>query len=262
MDNPYIPNIGEIIEIRPETKTEKTFVVAIKIDEAACGQFFELSLPGVGEAPFSISYIGDGFLEFTIRRAGRVTDAIHNLNVKDRIFLRGPYGHGFPLEKFFGKKLAVIAGGTGTAPVRAIVRRVEEGMLSVKKLKILLGFRDRENILFKEDIKRWQDAFGCLVSLDYPDKEWQGPSGFVNQHINKLALAADACAIIVGPPAMIKFVADELIEEGVKAQDIWVSFERLMHCGIGKCGRCRIESRYVCLDGPVFDYASCKDLVD
>lgn len=262
MDNPYLPKIAKVVEIRRETKTEKTFVIAFKNGKPECGQFYEFSLPGVGEAPFSVSYIGDGFIESTIRKIGRVSMAMHSLEVKDKIYLRGPYGRVFPLEDFSNKQLAVIAGGTGVAPVRAIIRKIEEGKLKVQKLKILLGFRDMENILFKDDIKRWQDLFSCRVTLDYPPEDWIGLKGFINQHIDKLRLREDAYCVVVGPSAMIKFVADELIEEGVNERRIWFSLERLMQCGIGKCGHCRIESKYVCLDGPVFDYASIKDLVD
>lgn len=263
MDNPYAPKCAKIISVRQETKTEKTFAISCEVDNGACcGQFYELSLPGVGEAPFSISYLGCGFFETTIRKIGRVSESIHALKPGDEIYLRGPYGSGFPVEKFAEKELVVIAGGTGTAPVRALIRQVEEGCLKIQKLKILLGFRDRENILFEDDIKRWQDIFFCKVTLDYPCDGWMGLKGFVNQHIDKLKVKPDGCAVVVGPPVMIKFVADELMEEGLSASHIWVSLERMMHCGIGKCGHCRIESKYVCVDGPVFDYTSVQDLTD
>lgn len=263
MNNPYKPNVGKIIEIRQETETEKTFVIELaEKKDIQCGQFFEFSLPGVGEAPFSISYIGDGFIESTIRNVGRVTEALHNLKIRDRVYLRGPYGRGFPLQEFINQELVIIAGGTGVSPARAIIRKVQEGSLKVRKLKVLFGFRDNTNILFRDEIKIWQETFLCFVSLDYPHKGWQGLSGYVNQHIDKLQLKPETSAVIVGPPVMINFVADELIEEGLKAQSIWVSFERLMQCGLGKCGHCRIESKYVCVDGPVFDYATAKDLMD
>lgn len=262
MGNPYKPRAERILEVRRETKTEKTFAIALEGGLTRCGQFYEFSLPGVGEAPFSVSYIGDGFIETTIRKAGRVSEVMHNLASKDKVFIRGPYGAGFPLEDFLGRELTVIAGGTGVAPVRAIIRKVEEGKLEVSKLKILLGFRDSENILFKDEIKRWQDKFHCRVSLDYPPDGWTGLKGFINQHVDKLKPSADSKAAVVGPQAMIRFVADELIEEGVDPGSIWVSFERLMQCGIGKCGHCRIESKYVCCDGPVFDYKTARDLID
>lgn len=262
MENPYKPRMERIIEVRRETKTEKTFAIALEGGIAKCGQFYEFSLPGIGEAPFSVSYIGDGFIETTIRKVGRVSEAMHNLAAKDEIYLRGPYGIAFPLEDFLGQELAVIAGGTGVAPVRAIIRKVEEGKLKVSKLKILLGFRDSENILFKDEIKRWQDKFLCRVSLDYPQDDWKGLKGFINQHIDKLKLSSDSKTVVVGPAAMIRFVADELIEEGIDSGSIWVSFERLMQCGIGKCGRCRIASKYVCCDGPVFDYKIARELID
>lgn len=262
MENPYKPRMGRILEVRRETKTEKTFAIALEDKLTQCGQFYEFSLPGIGEAPFSVSYIGDGFIETTIRKAGRVSEAIHNLAAKDEIYLRGPYGAGFPLEYFLGQELAVIAGGTGVAPVRAIIRKVEEGKLEVSKLKILLGFRDSENILFNDEIKRWHDKFHCRVSLDYPPDDWTGLKGFINQHIDKLKLSTGSKAAVVGPQAMIRFVAEELTEEGIDSRSIWVSFERLMQCGIGKCGHCRVESKYVCCDGPVFDYKTARGLID
>ena len=263
MDNPYLPKPAKILEIRRETKTEKTFRVSCNDgDSAQCGQFYEFSLPGSGEAPFSVSYIGDGFIETTIRNAGKLSSAMHTLKERDTVYLRGPYGQGFPLEEFSRRELAVIAGGTAAAPVRAIIRRIEESSLEVERLKILLGFRDKDNILFTDEIERWQNEFSCYVSLDYPSKDWPGLSGFVNQHISKLKLKPEARVAVVGPAVMIKFVADQLLEEVISEGNIWVSYERLMQCGIGKCGHCRIESKYVCIDGPVFNYASVKDLID
>lgn len=264
MENPYKPKAADILRIRQETKTEKTFVIALEngTPQCQCGQFYEFSLPGVGEAPFSVSYIGDGFIEMTVRKAGRVSEAMYNLEAKDKVFLRGPYGMAFPLEEFLGQELAVIAGGTGAAPVRAIIRKIEEGKLKVNKLKILLGFRDSENILFKDEIKRWQEKFSCRLSLDYPPDDWTGLKGFINQHLDKLKLSNSSKAVVVGPAAMIRFVADELMEEGLDAGSIWVSLERLMQCGIGKCGHCRIQAKYVCCDGPVFNYKTAKDLID
>ena len=201
MMNPIKPIPCEILEVKKETELEWTFKVKTDVVPNH-GQFMQLSIPKVGEAPISISAFGDGWMDFTIRAVGKVTDSIFNKKTGDTLFLRGPYGNGWPFnEQFKGKHLVFITGGTGLAPVRSML-----------------------NKCYNEDVAK--------------------------------------SVTLIGPPPMMKFTAQEAMKCGVPEEKIWVSYERKMSCAIGKCGHCRIDEVYVCLDGPVFNYTVAKDLVD
>ena len=213
MNNIIKPVACEIISIKRESVHEYTFRVATDIKPNP-GQFLQLSIPKVGEAPISVSSYGEGWMEFTIRSVGKVTDEIFEMQPGDHLFLRGPYGHGWPIEQYKGKHVVVITGGTGLAPVKS-----KDG--------------------------------------------WN--TGFVTEFVSKVPLkefGEDYEMVIVGPPPMMKFTGLEAVKCGAKEEKIWVSFERKMSCAVGKCGHCRIDEVYVCLDGPVFNYTQAKNLID
>jgi anaerobic sulfite reductase subunit B len=265
MNNPYLPSAFEILEVRKETTIDYTFKVAYDASETLIGgQFMEISVPGVGEAPISICNFGDGFLEMTIRKVGRLTDQVFELNTGDTLFMRGPYGNGFNLDNFKHKDVAFIAGGTGLAPVRKTIDYFARNSEDIKQLEVLIGFKSPSDQLFVDDIKRWQENNSVLVTVDNGDDEWTGETGLITKHITKLDLSnvSDKVAVVVGPPIMMKFTTLELIKQGFKEENIWVSFERKMSCGIGKCGHCKIDETYVCLEGPVFGYVKAKQLID
>ena len=265
MNNPIRPIPCEIIEVKHETDIEWTFRVKSDVTPNH-GQFMQLSLPKVGEAPISISAYGDGELSFTIRAVGQVTDEIFKKQPGDVLFLRGPYGNGWPFEsQFKGKNLVIVAGGTGLAPVRSMINKVHtEGC--AKSLTLIAGFKNEESIVFKDQLNEWKEdpKFTTFYTLDRDQIEgWN--VGFTTEFIKKVDYASfdgDYEMIIVGPPAMMKFCALEAKKNGVPEEKIWVSFERKMSCAVGKCGHCRIDEVYVCLDGPVFNYTQAKDLID
>lgn len=263
MTNPYLPKAYKILEVRKETEIDYTFKVAYE-GPIVGGQFMEISIPGVGEAPISICGFDDSSLEMTIRKVGRLTDQVFDLGVGDKLYMRGPYGNGFDLDIFRGKDVAFIAGGTGLAPVRKTIDYFARNKAEIDKLEVLIGFKSPADSLFDDDVARWSETSSVTVTVDQADEDWQGESGLITLHIDKLDLSkvADKVAVVVGPPIMMKFTTLELIKKGFKEENIWVSFERKMSCGIGKCGHCKIDETYVCLEGPVFNYIKAKTLID
>lgn len=262
MNNIFMPKPYKILEIVHETNLEYTFRVEVDV-KAEHGQFFQISIPKIGEAPISISAMGDNWMEFTIRKVGKVTNEIFNLSPGDKIFMRGPYGNSFPVNKYKGKDLVVIAGGTGVSPVRSLLKYFYDNSEEIKSLHFIAGFKDENSVLFKEDLNNFKTKFNTIYTLD--KKKVDGfEVGLVTEHISKIPFDTfdDYNVIVVGPPVMMHFTALELLKNGVTEDKIWVSFERKMSCGVGKCGHCKINETYVCLEGPVFNYTKAKDLLD
>lgn len=262
MNNIFMPKPYKILEIVHETNLEYTFRVEVDV-KAEHGQFFQISIPKIGEAPISISAMGDNWMEFTIRKVGKVTNEIFNLSPGDKIFMRGPYGNSFPVNKYKGKDLVVIAGGTGVSPVRSLLKYFYDNSEEIKSLHFIAGFKDENSVLFKEDLNNFKTKFNTIYTLD--KKKVDGfEVGLVTEHISKIPFDTfdDYNVIVVGPPVMMHFTALELLKNGVPEDKIWVSFERKMSCGVGKCGHCKINETYVCLEGPVFNYTKAKDLLD
>lgn len=263
MNNPMKPTPCEILDIKKESLLEYTFKVKTDI---TCnhGQFLQLSIPKVGEAPISVSAFGEGWMDFTIRSVGKVTDEIFQKKVGDTLFIRGSYGNGWPFEeKFKGKNLVIITGGTGLAPVRSMLNDCYENN-SAKSVTLIAGFRNEDGIIFKEELEKWKDKFTTYYTLDNDKKDgWY--TGFVTELVSKVdykSFGDDYEVVIVGPPPMMKFTGIAVAKCGVPEDKIWVSFERKMSCAIGKCGHCRIDEVYVCLDGPIFNYTQAKYLID
>lgn len=271
MKNNVVPQYYELIEIIQQTPIEYLFKVKYdKVSEINYGQFLQVSIPKVGEAPISVSdfNIEEGYIELLIRKVGKVTDAIFNLKLGDRIGLRGPYGNGFPFEEYEGKELIIIAGGSGVAPVRSMIQKICKNRNLVKDIELLLGFKDKEAILFKDDINKWKEEMDVVVTLDRGEEVEGNYVGVVTQHLDKLKILHNRSQIdnlnivIVGPPAMMKFTALEVKKYDIRDENIWLSFERNMSCAVGKCGHCRINETYVCLNGPIFNYKEAKSLID
>lgn len=258
---PYAFFPAKILSFRDETAIDRTFELEYT-GQIEIGQFFEVSVPGVGEAPISISEYQDGHLFMTIRRVGRVTDVIFNLEPGQNLYLRGSYGNGFITENFLGKPVSVIAGGTGLAPVRGLVERLS--LKQPESLELLVGFKSMSDRLFLDTLESWSQRFKALVTLDKDEEGWNGMSGLVTLHMDQLSFEDKHTRkyVVVGPPIMMKFVTLELLKRDVPEENIVVSFERNMSCGIGKCGHCKIDETYVCLEGPVFSYTKAKHLID
>lgn len=263
MNNCYLPVKSEIISIVKETTIDYTFRVKYDIPVSG-GQFLQVSLPGAGEAPMSVSDFDNGYVDLTIRNVGKLTSEIFRLTEGNSLYLRGPYGNGFNLSKFNSKKLIIVAGGTGLVPVKNVINTYYKNIDELKSFDMILGFKTPDDILFKSEIENWKSKINLILTVDKTRNAWNGKVGLVTKYIRDLNIIPDNeySVIVVGPPVMIKFATLELIKNGIKENQIFVSYERNMSCGVGKCGHCKIGSRYVCLDGPVFNYTEAKTLVD
>ncbi len=271
MKNEYLPYPAKIEAIQNESFDTKTFKVVFTDKKTAAefdyqaGQFAEVSLFGIGEAPISItsSPSRKGFLEFSIRDAGKVTHAIHGLKPGDILYVRGPYGNAFPFNEIKGKNIYFIAGGIGLPPLRSLINMVFDNREDFKQIKILYGAKTPDEVCFKSELEAWKEIPDTLtfLTVDNPDQSWMGSVGVVTELWKETKISPeDSIAIVCGPPIMIKFVTLKLLESGFKAEDIVMTLERYMKCGIGKCGHCNIGGKFVCIDGPVFNYAEVKEL--
>ena len=263
MENNYVPFSSEIKEIIKHTDIEYTFRMAFEGDVKP-GQFFEVSIPKYGEAPISVSGIGEGTVDLTIRKVGKVTNEVFELYEGQHFFMRGPYGNGFDVNLYKGKELVVIAGGTGVSPVRGVVDYFSKNIAELKGMTLIAGFKTPNDILFLEDFGSWKKNMNVILTVDCAEDNTSCQIGLVTQYIPKLEIKdlEKANAIVVGPPAMMRFSAQGLLDYGFKEENIWISQERKMCCGVGKCGHCKIGDVYVCLEGPVFNYTKGKTLID
>lgn len=267
-----IPKIGVITDIREETPDVKTFRVNApeggKLFEHMPGQCAMLCGPGVGEAMFSItsSPTNKEFQEFSIKKCGQLTDYLHSLNVGDEITVRGPYGNNFPVDtELKGKNLLFIAGGIGLAPLRSVINYVIDNRADYGTVDILYGSRSADDLVQLKEIKElWMKTEGVNVHLtiDREQEGWNGHVGFVPAYLKELEFSNDKTVLVCGPPIMIKFVLQALQEMNFTKEQIYTTFELRMKCGIGKCGRCNIGSKYVCKDGPVFRFDEIEKLPD
>ncbi|MCF0228137.1 MAG: anaerobic sulfite reductase subunit AsrB [Parasporobacterium sp.] len=266
MNNIVLPSPHKILKNLAETKAEHTFRVEWHGQEVKHGQFFMLSIPKVGEAPISVSGMGEGYVEFTIRKVGRLTNGIFGLDEGDTLFMRGPYGNAFPVEEFKHKTLVVVAGGTGFSPTRTTLQYFYDHPDEIESVYIIVGFKDADSVLFREDLVKFAQnpkfhTYYCLDNTEAPGFR----QGMVTKYIPEVPFESfngNYNVIIVGPPVMFRFAAEACKKGGVTDDKIWVSFERKMQCAVGKCGHCKINETYVCLEGPVFPYTKAKELLD
>ncbi len=265
-----IPKIGIITDIRQETPDVKTFRVNApeggKLFEHMPGQCAMVCVPGVGEAMFSItsSPTNKEYQEFSIKKCGVLTDCLHSLEVGDQITVRGPYGNNFPVDtELKGKNLLFVAGGIGLAPLRSVINYVIDNRADYGTVDILYGSRSADDLVQLKEIQEvWCKTEGINVHLtiDREQEGWNGHVGFVPSYLKELEFSNDKTVLVCGPPIMIKFVLQGLKEMGFENEQIYTTFELRMKCGIGKCGRCNIGSKYVCKDGPVFRYDQVEEL--
>ena len=259
MDNEYIPEFFTIEDIFEETEDTKTYTLDRKIDSSP-GQFLQVFLPVYGEAPISISSHRDEKVKLTVRSVGDVTRALGRLKKNDRIGIRGPFGLGWPIEKARGKNVVIIAGGIGLAPLRPVVKEIENNRDSYEKVILLYGARTPDLILYKKELEEWTKFIDVKITVDYFDKvcdyqckAWQGDVGVVTKLLDKSDIPLeDNYAFMCGPPIMMKYSVMRLIEMGFSVPRIYISLERHMKCGMGFCGHCQIGGKYACKDGPVF----------
>ena len=268
--NPYAPHVARLARVVPETPSIKTFCFDLKGPiEFRAGQFVQLGVPGVGEAPFtpSSSPLDPKHLEVTVLRTGTVTDRLHEMAEGDACLLRGPYGKGFPLEKLADKEVLVVGGGVGLAPLRALIYMLLSMTERLRKVVIKYGARESAELLFRRQYQDWAKApkTSLELTIDRPEPGWNGRVGVVTTLLENIGAEVDlanAYAFTCGPEIMLKFVTLRLLEKGFKPEQIYLSMNRRMSCGIGKCGRCNIGPYYLCKDGPDICYAKIKDYPD
>lgn len=263
MKNEYIPFPSQVKEIIRHTDIEYTFRMSFSGDVKP-GQFFEVSIPKFGEAPISVSGIGEDTVDLTIRKVGRVTNQIFEHYEGNSLLMRGPYGNGFDIAQFQGKEVVVIAGGTGLSPVKGIVDHFSKHPEDAVRTTLIAGFKSPQDVLFKEDFKDWEKTLNVIKTVDTAPEGYDGLTGMVTKYIPDLPLSdiPNTVFITVGPPVMIQFTIQEILKRKVPEENIWISHERKMCCGLGKCGHCKMDGTYICLDGPVFNYAKGKNLID
>ena len=267
-----IPHIGVVTDVRIDTPDVKTFRVNAleggKCFEHIPGQCAMLSIPGVGEAMFSItsSPTNEEYMEFSIKKCGCLTSWLHQMEVGQQITIRGPYGNGFPVESAFkGKDLLFVAGGIGLAPLRSVINYVRAHRENYGKVDIVYGSRSADDLVdYKEIIDEWinEPDFNVWLTIDREQEGWDGHVGFVPNYVKELGFDTNKTVIICGPPIMIKFTLAGLMELGFNKTQVFTTMELRMKCGVGKCGRCNIGSKYVCKDGPVFRCDQLDELPD
>ncbi len=274
MNNPdaLIPVVGVVTAIRRDTADVKTFrVVGLdgkKPFEHMPGQCAMLSIPGVGEALFSItsSPTNKKFLEFSIKKCGCVTEVLHSIEPGQQITIRGPYGKNFPVDTVFkGKDLLFIGGGIGLAPLRSVINYVRDNRADYGKVAIIYGARSADDLVDIDEIRNeWvnEPDFDVYLTIDREQEGWDGHVGFVPSYAKELNIPNTYTAILCGPPIMIKFTLAGLLELGFEKKDVYTTLELRMKCAVGKCGRCNVGDKFVCKDGPVFCMTELDELPD
>ncbi|MEW5907922.1 MAG: FAD/NAD(P)-binding protein [Patescibacteria group bacterium] len=271
MPNIYLPTIVKITKIEEHSPTVKLFRLEKKKGEFAKnanglvfvpGQFVLVGKIGYGEAPFGpcSSPYEDKYIEIAVRKTGAVTNHLHSLKEKEEIALRGPYGKGFPLDFIEGKDLVAVTGGCGIPPIASLMEYIIKNNIKNKekfgRIYLLYGARSPEEILMKNKIEEWKkEGINIILTIDKPAPGWNGHIGFVTDLVKEIKIdEANACATMCGPGPMMDALEKVLRPLGISDRRIFVSMERKMQCGIGKCQHCTTGDKYVCLDGPVFYY--------
>ncbi|MEW6680343.1 MAG: FAD/NAD(P)-binding protein [bacterium] len=264
MENIYKPKILEIIDIVEETSDIKTFRLKADISYSP-GQFGLYSVFSEGEAVFCIasSPTQKGYIECTVKKIGKVTQALHNLDLGDKIGFRGPYGNSFPIDLIKGKDLLFIGGGIGLAPLRSLLLYCLDKREDFGDITLLYGARSVDSLVYKDELNELSKKLNVFLTVDPGGEtpDWKGKIGFVPTILEEIKpKAEDTFAITCGPPIMIKFVCAALEKLSFPDERIITTLEMKMKCGVSKCGRCNIGKLYVCKDGPVFTLKEIKTL--
>lgn len=259
----YEPRSCRLLSVSNLTPQEKLFRLQLNDGselQHQPGQFVQLSIPGLTEAPLSVasSPTRAGYFELGVRKAGSLTSALHQLQPGAQLGIRGPFGRPFQLDSLRNKQLLLIAGGCGLAPLRSLIQYCQDRSDEFASIQIFYGARSPEDLMFKQELTDWQlsDQLSCRYSVDNKpaDSCFDGETGLITELLTGLAIDSDnCCAVVVGPPAMYQPVIAKLRQLGLNdSRQIMLSLERQMRCGIGKCGHCSIEHLTCCCDGPIF----------
>ena len=264
-DNPYLPAAARIMRVTDLVRDVRLYDLRFLTPELAegftflPGQFIELSIPGVGEGPFSLpsSPTRKGIFQLGIRRAGKLTNYLFDrVSEGDTVGVRGPLGNGFPVERFEKQNLLMVAGGLGMVPLRGLLQYVIDLRDRFERVILLYGARSPEMVLFRDELEslaRRGDAEIMLTVDKTEQHSWNGRVGVVTQLLEEVELDTEkTMAVACGPPVFYKFVLEKLVEAGFAKDRIFLSLERRMECGVGKCGHCAVGYTFTCLHGPVF----------
>ena len=271
MNETLIPYAGIVTKITNQTPDVKTFRVEApnggKLFEHLPGQCAMLSVPGISEAMISItsSPTNTEYMEFSVKKCGCLTEWLHAMEEGQMITVRGPYGRHFPVDdELAGKNLVFVAGGIGLAPLRSVINYVRDNRDKYGRVDIIYGSRSKEDLVYYDEIvNEWMNEpdFHVHLTIDREQEGWDGHVGFVPNYIAEVGLnPVNTCALMCGPPIMIKFSLPNLVQAGFDKTQIFTTMELRMKCGIGKCGRCNIGNKYVCKDGPVFRFDQLDEL--
>lgn len=268
MKNPYLSIEAKIEKIIQETPNIKTFVLKLKEKipfAASAGQFVEIAVRGVGEAPFtpSSSPYETEKIEVTIMAAGAVTRKLHEMKEGEMVGVRGPYGKGYPLDKMYGKEVLILGGGVGMAPLRSFLLTLLKEANKFTRIILCYGAKTPADILYADEFAGWRknDKLKVYRSVDKCCEGWKETEGVVTVLLDKYkADLKNSVAVVCGPPIMMKFGTMKLLELGHKPENIYLSMEKNMSCGLGKCGHCALGRFYVCKDGPVFTWDVIRDI--
>ena len=263
----FLPRPATVNETKPMNATE--MYLHLSMDETPLsyvpGQFVEISIPGFGEAPISISSSptqADGF-EIVVRKIGNVTNKIHQLKAGDKVGIRGAFGNGiYPVEDAKGRDIVFICGGIGLVPQRSFINHILDSREDFGQVTVLFGTKSYDQRFFHEELLIWRDTdINYQETINTPDDRWDGNVGVVTELIPQIkSNFTDSLFFICGPPVMYKFVFMTLREKNVPHENIFLNLERKMKCGVGKCGHCQMNDKYVCMEGPVFNYADLKNV--
>jgi len=263
--NLYQPVNGRIVDIIEESPTIKSF--SVMLPEPFMfepGQFVELTLPGVGEAPFTPSSLPseNKKMEITIKKTGHMTSLLHDCEKGQKIGIRGPYGIGFPVEDFIGKDIYIIGEGIGIAKIRSLFLTLISRMSDFNSVVCRFSAKTHDDLIYKNNLfDSWQkiDGVDIQLSIEVANGSWDGNIGVVTTILSSDDVnISNAVAIVCGPPVMMKFSTLKLLEFGFGPEQIYLSMQKNMSCGVGKCGHCMMGKYYVCKDGPVFTYERIK----
>jgi NAD(P)H-flavin reductase len=263
-NNIYKPIKARLTDVIVESLLIKTFVLIPEREFSfKTGQFIELSVDGIGEAPFtpSSSPLVNDRLEVTIMKTGYVTEYMHHLRPDIDMGIRGPYGRGYPVEEFFGKEVLILGGGCGLAPIRSLLYTLESIKDKLQRVILCYGSKTPADCIYKPLFNRLNklEKFEAFRTVDKPDEGWTESVGVVTTLLNRVKTNIEnTIAVVCGPPVMMKFGTIRLLEMGFKDDQIYLSMEKNMSCGLGKCGHCMMGEFFVCKDGPVFTYGEIK----
>lgn len=270
-ENPYLPEVATILEVIEETPNIKTFRVRFDDEEAMKaftfepGQVGQLSIFGIGEATFVINSppTNKEYLQFSAMRTGEVTEALRKLAAGDKVGVRAPLGNSFPYQDWKGKNVVFIGGGIGMAPIRTIMLYLLEHSKDYGKISLLYGARSPQDMAYQYELENWlgREDLDCTLTIDNPADGWAHNVGLIPNVLKEMPVKADnTIAVLCGPPIMIKFTLQALVDMGFPDEQIFTTLERRMKCGIGICGRCNLGGKYICVDGPVFSQAELRNL--